>query len=69
MAIKLVRKKKITKKSTASNRVTNSERFASEVDIQIRLAKGEKITRGRGEAKSWLQAGEEYGAGPAGRRP
>ena len=59
MAIRLVRKKK-PKKRTVSNRMTNSDRFAAEIDIQIRLAKGEKITRGRGKANSWLQDGAEY---------
>ncbi len=61
MALKLVRKKKV--KSAAAGRRKKSviEKFKDAIDVQLRLASGEKVKKGRGFAKSWMEDGEEYG--------
>ena len=61
MALKLVRKKKA--KPVASDRQKKSEieKFKDAIDVQLRLASGEKVKKGRGIAKSWMGDGKEYG--------
>ncbi len=61
MALKLVRKKKV--KPAAAGRKTRSEidKFKNAVDVQLRLASGEKVKKGKGFAKSWMADGNEYG--------
>ncbi len=61
MALKLVRKKKV--KPAAANRRKKSEieKFKDAIDVQLRLASGEKVKKGKGFAKSWMEDGEEYG--------
>ncbi len=61
MALKLVRKKKV--KAVASGRKKKSaiEKFKDAVEVQLRLASGEKVKKGRGIAKSWMVDGKEYG--------
>ncbi len=61
MAVKLVRKKKA--KSVASGRKKKSaiEKFKGAIEVQLRLASGEKVKKGRGIAKSWMVDGKEYG--------
>jgi len=61
MALKLVRKKKA--KPVASGRMKKSaiEKFKDAVDVQLRLASGEKVKKGRGIVKSWMGDGKEYG--------
>ena len=68
-----VRKKKARPKATAK-RKTVSEKFVDLIDVQLRLAKGEKVNQGRGTAASWMQDGNEYGVGKVlipriGRKP
>jgi hypothetical protein len=60
MALKLVRKKKAT---PAAGRKKKSaiEKFKDAIDVQLRLASGEKVKKGRGIAKSWMGDGKEYG--------
>ncbi len=61
MALKLVRKK-IVKPTAASRRKKSEiEKFRGAVDVQLRLASGEKLKKGRGFAKSWMADGKEYG--------
>ena len=61
MVLKLVRKKKV--KPAAAGRRTRSEidKFRDAVDVQLRLASGEKVKKGKGFAKSWMADGAEYG--------
>ena len=58
MALKLVRKKKATSVSRKKSEIT---KFLDAIDVQLRLAAGEKVKKGRGRAKSWMQSGAEYG--------
>ncbi len=61
MALKLVRKKKV-KPATADRRKKSViEKFKDAIDVQLRLASGEKVKKGKGFAKSWMEDGEEYG--------
>lgn len=61
MALKLIRKKKA--KSAAGGRRKKSEiqKFKDAIDVQLRLASGEKVKKGKGFAKNWMEDGEEYG--------
>ena len=59
MALKLVRRKKV---KAASRRKSEITKFMDAVDVQLRLAAGEKVKKGRGSAKSWMQDGADYGA-------
>ena len=61
MALKLVRKKKV--KPASAGRRTRSEidKFRNAIDVQLRLASGEKVKKGKGLAKSWMVDGAEYG--------
>ncbi len=60
MALKLVRKKKA---NPVSGRKKKSaiEKFKDAVEVQLRLASGEKVKKGRGIVKSWMGDGKEYG--------
>ena len=61
MALKLVRKK--TAKSAPVGRRKKSEidKFTDAIDVQLRIASGENVKKGRGFAKSWLEDGNAYG--------
>ncbi len=59
MALKLVRKKKA---ASASRRKSEITKFLDAVDVQLRLAAGAKVKKGRGTAKSWMQDGADYDA-------
>ena len=59
MALKLVRKKKATPVSRRKSEIT---KFMDAIEVQLRLAAGEKIKARRGMAKSWMQDGAEYRA-------
>ena len=58
MALKLVRKKKVKLVSRGKSEI---EKFTDAIDVQLRLAAGEKVKKGRGTAKSWMRDGAEYG--------
>ena len=61
MALKLVRKKKaVTKAKAQAKRLTNVQRFVIEIDDQIAIAKGQKIKRGKGLKKTWIEDGADY---------
>ena len=62
MALKLVRRKKA--KPAASGRRSKKseiEKFKDAIDVQLRLAAGEQVKKGKGYAKSWMEDGESYG--------
>ncbi len=60
MALKLVRKKK-AKPASGRKKKSEIEKFKDAIDVQLRLASGEKVKKGRGVAKSWMGDGKEYG--------
>jgi hypothetical protein len=61
VALKLVRKKKAKAAAAGRRRKSEIEKFADAVDVQLRLAFGEKVKKGKGFAKSWMEDGKEYG--------
>ena len=61
MALKLVRKKKVTPAAADRRKKSEIEKFKDAIDVQLRLASGEKVKKGKGFAKSWMEDGEEYG--------
>ena len=60
MALKLVRKKK-QKAATASGKKSQVDKFIDAIDRQLRIARGERVMKGRGVAKSWMEDGASYG--------
>ncbi len=61
MALKLVRKKKAKSAAAGRRKKSEIEKFKDAIDVQLRLASGKKVKKGRGFAKSWMGDGEEYG--------
>ncbi len=61
MALKLVRKKKVKPAAAGRRKKSEIEKFKDVIDVQLRLASGEKVKKGKGFAKSWMQDGKEYG--------
>ncbi len=61
MALKLIRKKKVKPASAGRRRKSEIEKFKAAIDVQLRLAAGEKVKKGKGFAKSWLEDGKAYG--------
>ena len=61
MALKLVRKKKAKPAAAGRRKKSEIEKFKDAIDVQLRLASGEKVKKGRGFAKSWMEDGKEYG--------
>ncbi len=61
MALKLVRKKKVKPSAAGRRKKSEIEKFKDAIDIQLRLASGEKVKKGKGFAKSWMGDGKEYG--------
>ncbi len=62
VALKLIRKKKV-KPAAGRRRKSEVEKFKDAVDVQLRLASGEKVKKGKGFAKSWMEDGKAYGVG------
>ncbi len=61
MALKLVRKKKAKPVASGRKKKSAIEKFKDAIEVQLRLASGEKVKKGRGIAKSWMVDGKEYG--------
>ncbi len=61
MALKLVRKKKVTPAAAGRRKKSEIEKFKAAIDVQLRLASGEKVKKGKAFAKSWMEDGKEYG--------
>ena len=62
MALKLVRKKKAKPAASAGRRKKSEiDKFMDAIDVQLRLASGEKVKKGKGYANSWLADGTDYG--------
>ncbi len=47
--------------ASGRKRKSEIEKFKDAVEVQLRLASGEKVKKGRGIAKSWMVDGKEYG--------
>ncbi len=61
VALKFVRKKKVKPAAAGSRRKSEIEKFKDAIDVQVRLAAGEKVKKGKGLAKSWVEDGQVYG--------
>ncbi len=61
MALKLVRKKKAKPAAAGRRKKSEIEKFTATIDVQLRVASGEKVKKGRGFAKSWLEDGKKFG--------
>ncbi len=61
MALKLVRRKKAKPAAAGRRKKSEIEKFKEAVDVQLRVASGEKVKKGKGFAKSWLEDGKAYG--------
>ncbi len=61
MALKLVRKKKAKPVASGRKKKSAIEKFKDAIDVQLRLASGEKVKKGRGIAISWMVDGKGYG--------
>ncbi len=62
MALKLVRKKTTTAAAATGRRKKGEiEKFKDAIEVQLRLASGEQVKKGKGIAKSWMEDGKEYG--------
>ncbi len=61
MALKLVRKKKPTADAAGRRKKGEIEKFKDAIEVQLRLASGEEVKKGKGIAKSWMEDGKEYG--------
>ena len=61
--LRLVRKKRRVAGAKGSRKKTDVEKFISAIDVQLRLAQGQKVRKGRGVARSWMVDGNAYGVG------
>ncbi len=61
MALKLVRKKKVKPVAARRRKKSEIEKFKDAIDVQLRLASSEKVKKGKGFAKSWMEDGKQYG--------
>ncbi len=61
MALKLVRKKRVKPAAAGRRKKSEFEKFKDAIDVQLRLASGEKVKKGKGFAKSWMGDGKDYG--------
>ncbi len=61
MALKRVRKKKAKSAVAGRKKKSQIEKFKDAIDVQLRLASGEKVKKGKGFSKSWMRDGKEYG--------
>jgi hypothetical protein len=61
VALKLVRKKRVKPAAAGRRKKSEIEKFKDAIDVQLRLASGEKVKKGKGFAKSWMEDGKEYG--------
>ena len=61
MGLKLVRKK-VSRAATSGRRKKGEiEKFKDAIEVQLRLASGEEVKKGKGIARSWMEDGKDYG--------
>ncbi len=61
MGLKLVRKKVTTASAAGRRKKGEIEKFKGAIEVQLRLASGEAVKKGKGIAKSWMEDGKDYG--------
>ena len=61
MGLKLVRRRVPTASAPGRRKKGEIEKFKDAIEVQLRLASGEKVKKGKGIAKSWMEDGKEYG--------
>ena len=61
MGLKLVRKKTAKPAAAGRRKKSEIEKFKDAIDVQLRVAAGENVKKGKGFAKSWTENGKEYG--------
>ena len=61
MELKLVRKKVARATSPGRRKKGEFEKFKDAIAVQLRLAAGEEVKKGKGIARSWMEDGEDYG--------
>ena len=61
MALKLIRKKKAKPAALGRRKKGEIEKFMAAVDVQLRVASGKKVKKGKGFAKGWLEDGKQFG--------
>ncbi len=61
MGLKLVRKKKAKPAAPGRRKSSEIKKFLDAVDVQLRLASGDKVKKGKGFANSWMVDGANYG--------
>ena len=54
MGLKLVRKKKAKPAAPGRRKSSEIKKFLDAVDVQLRLASGDKVKKGKGFANSWM---------------
>ena len=61
MGLKLVRRKVPTASAPGRRKKGEIEKFKDAIGVQLRLASGEEVKKGKGIAKSWMEDGKAYG--------
>ncbi len=61
MSLKLIRMKKPKASAAKSQKKTEIDKFMDAIDVQLRIASGEKVKKGKGLAKSWMEDGAAFG--------
>ncbi len=61
MGLKLVLKKVTTASAAGRRKKGEIEKFKDAIEVQLRLASGEEVKKGKGIARSWMEDGQEYG--------
>jgi len=54
-------RKKVKPTAAGRRKKSEIEKFTDAIDVQLRLASSEKVKKGKGFAKSWMEDGKEYG--------
>ncbi len=53
--------KKVKPAAAGRRKKSEIEKFKGAIDVQLRLASGEKVKKGKGFSKSWMEDGKGYG--------
>lgn len=61
MSLKLIRMKKPKTAAAKAQKKSEIDKFIDAIDVQLRIASGEKVKKGKGLAKSWMENGTAFG--------
>jgi hypothetical protein len=61
MPLKLIRMKKPKAAAAKTQKKSEIDKFIDAIDVQLRIASGEKVKKGKGLAKSWMEDGAAFG--------